>query len=186
MPIIFARVVVAVQQNSESPRRKSPPPSHPRSVSKHADNNHHKGRSPTHEHDCDKEIEVNKPKKSKSGESKGCTYRTFMACKPEPFRGYKSTIKALRWIAEIETTLDISDCSTKNRVLYASLSFKGDARIWCKTVLASKGKEKVYAMRWKKFSKLFLRKCVPHHEVEKLENEYLHLRMVGTEHRKYT
>jgi hypothetical protein len=53
-------------------------------------------------------------------------------------------------------------------------------------VLASNGKKKYYVMNWKNFRKLFIGKYVPHHEVEKLENEYLHLQIVGTEHINYT
>ncbi|KAD3337016.1 hypothetical protein E3N88_32536 [Mikania micrantha] len=34
-------------------------------------------------------------------------------------------------------------------------------------------------MGWKKFRKIFLKKYVPHHEVEKLEDEYLHMKMEG-------
>jgi hypothetical protein len=46
-------------------------------------------------------------------------------------------------------------------------------------VLASKGRKKVYAMKWKAFWDFFLAKYVPHHEVEKLENECLHLQNDG-------
>jgi hypothetical protein len=41
-------------------------------------------------------------------------------------------------------------------------------------------------MRWKKFRKVFIKKYVPSQEVEQLEYEYLHLKMDGTEYRKYT
>jgi hypothetical protein len=83
-------------------------------------------------------------------------------------------------------TLDSSACSTENHVLFASQSFKGKAHIWWKTTLASKGRKKVYTMNWMAFRELLLAKYVPHNEVEKLENEYMHLRMASTEHIKYT
>jgi hypothetical protein len=47
------------------------------------------------------------------------------------------------------------------------------------------GQEKAYAMGWKKFREIFLKKYVPHHEVERLEDEYLHLKMEGTDYKKY-
>jgi hypothetical protein len=53
-------------------------------------------------------------------------------------------------------------------------------------VLVTRTRKAVYAMGWKEFRKLFLAKYVPHHEIEKLENEYLHLQMEGTDYMKYT
>jgi hypothetical protein len=41
-------------------------------------------------------------------------------------------------------------------------------------------------MGWRKFQKFFLKKYVSGHEVEQLEDEYLHLKMEGTDYRKYT
>jgi hypothetical protein len=41
-------------------------------------------------------------------------------------------------------------------------------------------------MGWRKFCKVFLKKYVPGHEVEQLEDEYLHLKMDGTDYRKYS
>jgi hypothetical protein len=41
-------------------------------------------------------------------------------------------------------------------------------------------------MGWKNFRKVLLKKYVPGHEVEQLEDEYLHLKMDGTDYHKYT
>jgi hypothetical protein len=48
------------------------------------------------------------------------------------------------------------------------------------------GREKALNMGWRKFRKVFLNKYVPGHEVEQLEDEYLHPKMDGTDYRKYT
>jgi hypothetical protein len=71
-------------------------------------------------------------------------------------------------------------------VRFAANSFKGEAHIWWKTILATWGREKATGMGWKKFRKVFLKKYVPNHEVEQLEDEYLHLKMEDTDYRKYT
>jgi hypothetical protein len=41
-----------------------------------------------------------------------------MACKPEEFRGDKTTTDALRWIEEIERTVDVSGCSPEDKIRF--------------------------------------------------------------------
>jgi hypothetical protein len=64
--------------------------------------------------------------KSDKSDSKSCTYRNFLACKPEVFKGDKSATDALRWIKEMETTIDISGCKDDEKVCFATNSFKGE------------------------------------------------------------
>jgi hypothetical protein len=86
----------------------------------------------------------------------------------------------------METTIDVIGCKDKDKVRFAAKSFKGEAYIWWKTILATLGREKATGMDWRKFRKVFLKKYVSNHEVEQLEDEYLHLKMEGTDYRKYT
>jgi hypothetical protein len=86
----------------------------------------------------------------------------------------------------METTVDVSGCRAEDKIRFASQSFKGEAHIWWKTILATLGREKALNMEWKKFRKVFMKKHVSGHEVEKLEDEYLHVKMEGTKYSKYT
>jgi hypothetical protein len=86
----------------------------------------------------------------------------------------------------METTINVSGCKSEDKVRFAANSFKGKSHIWWKTILATWGREKATRMGWRKFRQVFLKKCVPNHEVEQLEDEYLHLKMEGTDYRKYT
>jgi hypothetical protein len=131
--------------------------------------------SPSSDDTVDKPKEKKKKKETKAATSgtKSCTYKDFMACKPEEFRGDKSATDALRWIEEMETTVDVSGCRPEYKIRFASQSFKGEAHIWWKTILATWGREKALNMGWRKFRKIFLQKYVPGHEVEQLEDEFL-------------
>jgi hypothetical protein len=86
----------------------------------------------------------------------------------------------------MEKTVDVSGCRPEEKITFASQSFKGEAHIWWKTILNMWGREKALNMGWRKFRKVFLKKYVPGHKVEQLEDEYLHLKMEGTDYRKYT
>jgi hypothetical protein len=121
-----------------------------------------------------------------NSDTKPCRNKDFIACKPKVFKCDKLATDALRWIEEMEITVDMSDCRVEDNTLFASQSFKGEAHIWWKTLVATRGREKVYNMECKTFRKVFLKKCVPERGVEKLEEEYLHLEMEGTDSRKYT
>jgi hypothetical protein len=109
-----------------------------------------------------------------------------LACKPEVFKGEKYATDSLRWIEEMETTIDVIGFKDKDKVRFAAKSFKGEAHIWWKTIMATWGKEKATSMDWRKFRKVAMKKYVSNHEVEQLEDEYLHLKMEGTDYRKYT
>ena len=186
MPNIIASVAKAVMNAGESgsnkkkdsQRSKTETEFHPSKGSSHGDS------SPGSEGDSG----VDKPKKEgkEALGTKGCSYRNYMACKPEQFKGDKTATDALRWIEEIETTLDVSGCKENDRVLFATQSFKGLAHSWWKTVRTTMGRKKAFGMEWNEFRGRFLEKFVPHHEVEQLEDEYLHLEMKGTDYKKYT
>ncbi|KAK1435856.1 hypothetical protein QVD17_01627 [Tagetes erecta] len=185
MPAIIAGVTKAVLDGGESGSNKKKGSKRSNTDSDfHSKESSHGSSSP----DSEGDDEVNKPKKKRDQEpkAKGCTYRHYMACKPEQFRGDKTATDALRWIEEIETTLDVSGCNEEDRVLFATQSFKGLAHSWWKTVRASMDRKKAFGMGWENFRQKFLEKFVPHHEIEQLEDEYLHLEMKGTDHKKYT
>jgi hypothetical protein len=67
------------------------------------------GSSPSSENPSDKPRgKKHRETKSDKSDSKSCTYRNFLAYKPEIFKGDKSATDALRWIEKMETTIDVS------------------------------------------------------------------------------
>ena len=47
--------------------------------------------------------------KEKEKES-GCSYKTFLSCKPPEFAGTTEPIRCIRWLKEMETIFDACDC----------------------------------------------------------------------------
>ena len=62
------------------------------------------------------------PKKAKT--DKGCSYRTFQACKPQEFAGNEGAVAALRWLEKMESVLAVSKCLEEDKILFATNSFK--------------------------------------------------------------
>ncbi|KAL4587726.1 hypothetical protein LXL04_000600 [Taraxacum kok-saghyz] len=63
-------------------------------------------------------------------ERRGCSYKTFMTCKPPVFNGEPDPIKSTRWVTEIEGTFDTSKCADEDRVVYAVTMLKKEAIYW--------------------------------------------------------
>ncbi|KAK1427944.1 hypothetical protein QVD17_16705 [Tagetes erecta] len=116
----------------------------------------------------------------------GCTYKSFMACKPNNFYGTEGATGAIRWMEEMEAVLDISDCSENKKVRFASHSLKDGAFSWWKTVLQSRGRNGINRMGWAEFKRLVTERYCPYNEIEKMEEEFLKLEMRGTDWLTYT
>jgi hypothetical protein len=106
------------------------------------------------------------------GIRKGCTYESFMSCKPKDFYGKGGAVEDLQWIEEMESILDISNCSDELKVKYASHSLKGEALSWWNMVLQTRGRDAVSRLKWEEFKNILVEKYCPYNEVEKIEAEF--------------
>ncbi|KAI3782288.1 hypothetical protein L2E82_12328 [Cichorium intybus] len=53
-------------------------------------------------------------------EEKGCSFKSFMACKPPEYHGSFEPKVTMRWVREIEQVMQASKCGENDRVNYAS------------------------------------------------------------------
>ena len=61
---------------------------------------------------------------------RGCSYKTFMNCKPPIFNGEIDPVLSSTWIMEIEGTFDTSKCADEDNVIYVATMLKGEAIDW--------------------------------------------------------
>jgi hypothetical protein len=54
---------------------------------------------------------------------KGCSYKTFVSCKPMDFRGNEGAVGIIKWIEKMESIICISECNDESVVRYATCSF---------------------------------------------------------------
>ncbi|KAD7117467.1 hypothetical protein E3N88_04735 [Mikania micrantha] len=79
---------------------------------------------------------------------KGCSYKSFVSCKPKYFHGCEGAIGILKWIEKMESVISISDCLDNQKVKYATCSFQNKALTWWNTQVQARGREAVEAMTW--------------------------------------
>ncbi|KAJ0808416.1 putative nucleotidyltransferase, Ribonuclease H [Helianthus annuus] len=109
--------------------------------------------------------------------TKSCTYKYFVSCKPRDFTREKGAIDCMTWLDEMDTVVDISGCAERDIVKHVSQSFKGEALAWWKSLIQAAGKIPLYNMSWEQFVVFIKENYCPHHEVERIESDFLSLVM---------
>ncbi|GJS11115.1 reverse transcriptase domain-containing protein [Tanacetum coccineum] len=121
-----------------------------------------------------------------NGGNNGCTFKAFQSCNPKEYDGKGGAIVLTRWIEKMENVIDNSGCAENQKVRYAASSLVNKALTWWNTQVQARGREAAMAMTWNDFKALMVEEFCPSNEMEKLENEFWNLKMVGANHAAYT
>ncbi|KAI3738440.1 hypothetical protein L2E82_28472 [Cichorium intybus] len=109
-------------------------------------------------------------------EEKGCSFKSFMACKPPEYHGSFEPKVTMRWVREIEQVIQASKCAEKDQVTFASRQLKDDALVWWNTKYESLGKDVVYGWSWAEFVTCLKDKFCPTRDLEKLNEDFLSIK----------
>ncbi|GJY99094.1 hypothetical protein Tco_0516524, partial [Tanacetum coccineum] len=60
----------------------------------------------------------------------GCSYKDFVACKPNEFDGKGGATAYIRWVEKMEAVQDISGCGDSQKVKYSAGLLTGKALTW--------------------------------------------------------
>ncbi|GKE36798.1 reverse transcriptase domain-containing protein, partial [Tanacetum coccineum] len=121
-----------------------------------------------------------------NGGNNGCSYKTFTACNPKEFDGKGGVVALTRWVEKMESVFHNSGCTANQRVKYAASCFVNKALTWWNTHVQARGHEAAIGISWNEFRALIMEDLCPSNEMEKLENEFWNLTMVGANHVAYT
>ncbi|GJX63117.1 zinc finger, CCHC-type, retrotransposon gag domain protein [Tanacetum coccineum] len=116
----------------------------------------------------------------------GCSYKAFLNCNPAEFHGDSDPVIVTNWLKEIEDIFEISECSTRQRVKYASHLLKGEARHWWDMIKIARGDDVASVMTWEEFEDLVMENYCPQGLMDKLEEEFLKLQQNDMTVPKYT
>ncbi|GJR55684.1 hypothetical protein Tco_1406205 [Tanacetum coccineum] len=61
---------------------------------------------------------------------RGCSYKTFLNCKPHSFNGTEGVVGLSRWFKKMESVFEISKCAEEDKVKYAVCTLEGRALTW--------------------------------------------------------
>ncbi|KAJ0515365.1 putative transcription factor interactor and regulator CCHC(Zn) family [Helianthus annuus] len=114
-----------------------------------------------------------------------CTFKMFMDCKPQTFTGTEGAVGLLRWFEKAESVFAICNCPAGDRVKYAAGTLADGALTWWNAQVQLLGIEAANATTWDDFKELIREEYCPRDEIQKLENEYYDLKMVGSEIEAY-
>ena len=130
--------------------------------------------------------EESERQRNEEAQRDGCSYKSFLNCKPSEFNGESDPVIVTNWLKEIEDIFEISECSPGQRVKYASHLLKGEARHWWNMIKIARGNEVVSAMTWEQFEELVMENYCPQGLMDKLEEEFLKLQQNEMTVPKYT
>ncbi|KAM0068127.1 putative retrotransposon gag domain-containing protein [Helianthus debilis subsp. tardiflorus] len=114
-----------------------------------------------------------------------CTFKTFMDCKPQTFSGTEGAVGLLRWFEKAESVFVMCNCPVGDRVKFAAGTLEDGALTWWNAQVQLLGIEAANATTWDDFKELMREEYCPRDEIQKLENEYYDLKMVGSEIEAY-
>ncbi|GJT53208.1 zinc finger, CCHC-type, retrotransposon gag domain protein [Tanacetum coccineum] len=120
-------------------------------------------------------IEEAERRRNTEAQRDGCTYKAFLNCNPAEFHGDSDPVIVTNWLKEIEDIFEISECSTRQRVKYASHLLKGEARHWWDMIKIARGDDVASVMTWEEFEDLVMENYCPQGLMDKLEEEFLKL-----------
>jgi hypothetical protein len=117
---------------------------------------------------------------------RGCSYKTFLACKPTTFRGTESAIDLIHWIEKMESVLNISECLPESMVKYATCTLADKALTWWNSQVQSLGLVAAYSLSWEELKTMMMEEFCPRSEMQKIEIELWNLTMTGADITGYT
>ncbi|GJZ63467.1 hypothetical protein Tco_0619888 [Tanacetum coccineum] len=80
--------------------------------------------------------------------AKECTFQDFLKCKPHNFSGTEGIVGLTRWFEKMETVFNISNCSSKYQVKYATCTLQDSALTWWNSHERTISVDDAYVMNW--------------------------------------
>nr|GEX59850.1 hypothetical protein [Tanacetum cinerariifolium] len=65
-----------------------------------------------------------------SADVQGCSYKTFMNCKPHSFNGNEGVVGLKRWFEKMKQVFEICKCTEDDKVKFAMCMLEGRALTW--------------------------------------------------------
>ncbi|KAJ0567138.1 putative retrotransposon gag domain-containing protein [Helianthus annuus] len=107
------------------------------------------------------------------------SFKQFKACGPMSFTGEDGPSKMFQWFDAIEVTFRQSGCPENLHTVNATGVFQSRALDWWTAKRNRRGNNAAYGLVWEELKELMMKEFCPHHEVQKLENEFWNIKQVG-------
>ncbi|GKC78891.1 reverse transcriptase domain-containing protein [Tanacetum coccineum] len=112
-----------------------------------------------------------------------CRYKEFMSYQPINFKGSEGAVGLIHWFEQTESMFSCSNYTEDCKVKFATGTLIKEALSWWNSFAQPIGIEEAYNITWVEFKKLLIKKYCPRTEVQKMEDEFYHLK--GSELKTY-
>ncbi|GJU46910.1 putative reverse transcriptase domain-containing protein [Tanacetum coccineum] len=119
-------------------------------------------------------------------EMHGCSYKTFMNCKPHSFKGTEGVVGLKRWFEKMEQVFEICRCAEDDKVKFAMCTFEGRALTWWNGNVQTLGLANANQIPWVNVKAMMTTEYCPATEIEKMEQELWTLTLKGDDIEAYT
>ncbi|GKC24235.1 hypothetical protein Tco_1026385 [Tanacetum coccineum] len=100
--------------------------------------------------------EADRRRRNAEAQGDECSYKSFLNCKPSEFHRDSDPVIVTNWLREIEDIFEISECSNRQMVKYASHLLKGEARHWWNMSKIARGDGVASVITWDEFEDLIM------------------------------
>lgn len=119
-------------------------------------------------------------------QTRPCTYKEFMRCKPLHFSGTEGAIGLTRWIEKMESIFCLCECPDDRKVKLSTCTFEEGAFTWWNIQVQSMSTEVAYRMPWEELKQMLKEEYCPNEEIHRLEVELWNLTVKGNDITSYT
>ncbi|GKE22779.1 putative reverse transcriptase domain-containing protein [Tanacetum coccineum] len=116
---------------------------------------------------------------AKAPETLGCSYNTFLNCKPQLFKGTEGVVGLSRWFEKMEQVFEISKCAEEDKVRFVACTFEGRALTWWNGNVHTFGLTNANQIPWSNVKTMMTTEYCSATEIQKIEQEVWTLTMKG-------
>ncbi|GKC90859.1 putative reverse transcriptase domain-containing protein [Tanacetum coccineum] len=119
-------------------------------------------------------------------EVRGCSYKTFLNCKPHSFNETEGVVGLSHWFKKMESVFEISKYSEEDKVMYVVCTLEGRALTWWNSNVHSLGINVANRIPWNELKTMMTAEYCSRTEIQKMEQELWALSMKGGDINGYT
>nr|GFB11872.1 hypothetical protein [Tanacetum cinerariifolium] len=120
-----------------------------------------------------------------SADVQGCSYKTFMNCKPHSFNGTWGVVGLKRWFEKMEQVFEICKCTEDDKVKFVMCTLEGRALTWWNGNVQTLGLANANQIPWSNLKAIITNEYCPATEIQKMEQELWTLTLKGDDIEAY-
>nr|GEY43308.1 hypothetical protein [Tanacetum cinerariifolium] len=101
----------------------------------------------------------------------GCSYKTFINCKPYSFNGTEGVVRLKCWFEKMEQVYKICKCTEDDKVKFAMCTLEGRALTWWNGNVQTWGLANANQIPWSNVKAMMTTEYCPATEIQKMEQE---------------